>query len=54
MTKKPIRYQRDNNEKRLTMVGRECIILAWGTLESILIEFIDNGQKEVVSYRAVY
>lgn len=38
-----------NNSKRATMKGRECIVLARGKMNSILIEFCDNKQKEIVS-----
>ena len=38
-----------NNPKRETMRGRQCKILVSGKMNSVLIEFIDNGQKEIVS-----
>jgi hypothetical protein len=47
-------YRWGNNEKRVTMKGRECKILTRGKKGSILIEFLDNKQKEIVSFRAVY
>jgi len=43
------RYCWGNNEKRLTMKGRTCKVLARGKLNSCLIEFTDNRQREVVS-----
>lgn len=43
------KYKWKNNEKRKTLYGRMCIILKVGKKNSILIEFIDNNQKEVVS-----
>ena len=42
-----------NNEKRLAMKGRFCRVLARGRMNSCLIEFVDNGQREVVSRNAV-
>jgi len=43
-------YSWGNNEKRKTMKGRECIVLARGkSMNSCMIEFLDNGQKECVS-----
>lgn len=42
-------YTWGNNEKRKTLKGRHCIVLARGAKGSILIEFTDNGQKEIVS-----
>ena len=38
-----------NNEKRKTMKGRVCKVLHRGKMNSALIEFVDNGQREVVS-----
>jgi len=48
-----MKYRWGNNSKRATMKGRECIIIARGKMNSILIEF-ENGQKEVTSRYAVY
>jgi len=49
-----MKYRWGNNEKRATMKGRECKIIARGKMGSIQIEFLDNGQREIVSWRAVY
>jgi len=46
-------YAWGNNEKRATMKGRDCKVLAHGKKNSIMIEFTDNGQKEIVSRRSV-
>ena len=46
------RFAWKNNEKRRTLYGRACRIVACGALGSILIEF-ENGQREIVSRRAV-
>ena len=37
-----------NITKRKELYGRTCKILTKGKMRSILVEFIDNGQKEVV------
>lgn len=42
-----------NNEKRASMKGRICKVLARGKKNSILIEFIDNGQQEIVSRNSI-
>lgn len=42
-----------NNEKRAAMKGRVCRILAHGKMSSIMIEFVDNGQREIVDRRSV-
>lgn len=42
-----------NNEKRETLKGRCCRVVLRGTaMRSVLIE-LENGQREVVSYRAL-
>jgi len=46
-------YSWGNNSKRETMKGRKCRILARGKMNSILIEFTDNGQREITSRYAV-
>ena len=46
-------YVWGNNSKRETMRGRECIVLARGKKNSIMIEFLDCGQREIVSRFAV-
>jgi hypothetical protein len=42
-------YNWANNKKRITMKNRKCIVLAKGKMNSILIQFIDNKQREIVS-----
>jgi hypothetical protein len=46
-------YAWGNNEKRKTMNGRECQVLAYGKKSSVLIEFTDNGQREITDRRAL-
>lgn len=41
-----------NNDKRLTLKGRPCRVVARGTRRSVLVEF-ENGQREIVSIRAL-
>lgn len=47
------RYVWGNNEKRATLRGRLCRVVARGALNSALVEFVDNGQREVVSRSAL-
>ena len=47
------RYAWGNNEKRATLKGRLCRVVARGRMNSILVEFVDNGQREVTSRNAV-
>jgi hypothetical protein len=42
-----------NNSKRATMQGRVCRVICRGTMNSAMIEFTDNGQREVVSRNAL-
>ena len=41
-----------NNEKRLTLYGRKCIVLARMKMNSALVRF-ENGQEEVISRNAL-
>lgn len=49
-----MKFRWGNNEKRSIMKGRECKIIARGEMNSVQIEFLDNGQREIVSRRSVY
>lgn len=46
-------YSWGNNEKRLTLQGRECRIITFGVMKSCMVEFLDNGQIEIVSRLAL-
>jgi hypothetical protein len=45
-------YSWGNNPKRATLKGRTCRVLARGEMRSVMVEF-ENGQREIVSYRAL-
>jgi len=45
-------YGWKNNSKRQSLFGRHCRVLAWGRMNSALVEF-ENGQKEVISRNAL-
>lgn len=45
-------YNWANNEKRKTLKGRKCKVLARGKMNSCLIEF-ENGQQECISRNAL-
>lgn len=47
------RYPWKNNVKRATMYGRVFRVVARGAMNSVLIEFSDNGQREVTSRNAL-
>lgn len=42
-------YAWGNNEKRASMKGRRCVVIAYGSLNSCLVEFLDNGEKTLTS-----
>ena len=42
-------YYWDNNPKRKTMKGRLCFVVARGKMNTIMIEFLDNGEQVTVS-----
>jgi len=46
-------YAWGDNPKRATMKGRRCILLGTMHLGSAYIEFLDNGQREVIGRRAL-
>jgi hypothetical protein len=46
-------YAWKNNAKRATLYGRTCRILCRGRMNSARVEFLDNGQTEVISRNAV-
>jgi hypothetical protein len=49
VTAYPYIYAWRNNSKRETMYGRLCRVVERSAKNSALIEFADNGQREVVS-----
>ena len=42
-----------NNPKRATLYGRMCRVVARGAKNSIMVEFTDNGQREIVSANSI-
>lgn len=53
MSKTVYRYVWGNNPKRETMRGRKCCVIGRLSKNSCVIEFLDNGQKEIVSRNAL-
>lgn len=53
MTAYPYIYSWRNNSKREIMFGRLCRVVERSAKNSALIEFADNGQREVVSRNAI-
>lgn len=46
-------YRWRNNPKRAMLFGRTCRVLKRLSMNSVIVQFIDNGQREVVSRNAL-
>ena len=46
-------YAWGNNERRAQLQGRECVVLARGRMNTILVQFLDTGEKVTTSRFAV-
>lgn len=42
-----------NNERRAELKGRECRIIARGGKGTVLVEFLDTGERVTCSFRAL-
>lgn len=47
------RYTWGNNEKRAILKGRICRVVARGKKNSVMVEFTDNKQREIISRYAL-
>jgi len=47
------RFDWGNNSKRATLKGRICHVIKRGGKNSCMVEFVDNGQREIVSRNAL-
>lgn len=47
------RFKWRNNSKRKTLHGRIFKVLIRGPKNSALVEFVDNGQREIISRNAM-
>lgn len=46
-------YAWGNNSRRAELKGRRCVIEASGTKNTVLVRFIDNGERVTTSRRAL-
>lgn len=60
MTERVYLYGWGNNEKRATLKGRRCVIVVMpergayrGGMNTVLIEFLDTGERVTTSRRAL-
>lgn len=47
-------YRWGNNPRRAELKGRVCMILAWGRMNTILVQFLDTGERVTTSRKAVW
>ena len=46
-------YAWRNNERREALFGRRCVIEAQGALGTVLVRFLDTGERVTTSRRAL-
>ena len=46
-------YAWGNNERRAALKGRPCVVEARGALRTVLIRFLDTGERVTTSARAL-
>jgi hypothetical protein len=46
-------YAWGNNERRTALKGRRCVIEARGALGTVLVRFLDTGERVTTSRRAL-
>jgi hypothetical protein len=42
-----------NNSRRAELKGRECVVVARGRMRTVLVEFVDTGERVTCSARAL-
>ena len=47
------RYVWGNNARRAELKGRLCVVEARGALQTVLVRFLDNGERVTTSMRAL-
>jgi hypothetical protein len=46
-------YSWGNNPKRRMLLGRKCLLIACGALNSAKVRFLDSGETEIIDRRAL-
>jgi len=46
-------YAWGNNSRRRELRGRQCRVVARGAMRTVLVEFLDNGERVTTSARAL-
>ena len=47
------RYAWGNNERRAALKGRRCVVEARGAMGTVLVRFLDTGERVTTSFRAL-
>jgi hypothetical protein len=42
-----------NDERRAALKGRRCVVLAQGAMSTVLVRFLDTGERVTTSRRAL-
>lgn len=46
-------YAWGNNERRAALKGRRCVVEARGAMRTVLVRFLDTGERVTTSARAL-
>ena len=46
-------YAWENNPRRAELKGRRCVVEARGRMGTVLVRFLDTGERVTTSYRAL-
>jgi hypothetical protein len=46
-------YVWGNNSRRAVLKGRRCVVEARGAMQTVLVRFLDNGERVTTSLRAL-
>ena len=46
-------YAWGNNERRAALKGRKCVVEATGRMNTVLVRFVDTGERVTTSRRAI-
>jgi hypothetical protein len=46
-------YAWGNNERRAALKGRRCVVEARGAMGTVLVRFLDTGERVTTSFRAL-
>lgn len=53
MTERIYTFAWGNNSRRSQLKGRECVVEARGSMRTVLVRFLDTGERITTSWRAL-